>query len=246
MISTDLSGQKFGKLTVLERDFETQKLKNSKDSIWKCQCECGNIISVRRPNLVKGLTKSCGCIYSDAAKSRQNKKFEEEIGKQYGELTVISDTGIRNASRQRKVKCVCSCGKEVIVDLVQLKTGHTKSCGHIKSNGELQIERFLSKNNILFKKEYSFNDLFDKRVLRFDFAIFNKNEELLALVECNGLQHYKETRFYSENMIKHDIMKRKYCDMNHILLIEIPYEGQTFTEDYLNKEIIEKVFGEEK
>ena len=34
--------------------------------------------------------------------------------------------------------------------------------------------------------------------------------------------------------------------MNHILLIEIPYEGQTFTEDYLNKEIIEKVFGEEK
>ena len=31
MISTDLSGQRFGKLIVLERDYETQRVKKSKD-----------------------------------------------------------------------------------------------------------------------------------------------------------------------------------------------------------------------
>ena len=246
MISTDLAGQRFGKLTILERDYETQKIKKSKDSMWKCQCDCGNIISVRRPNLIQGMTKSCGCLCSNAAKDRQDKKFIQEIGKQYGELTVISDTGERNSSRQRKVKCKCSCGKEVIVDLVQLKTGHTKSCGHIKSNGELQIEKFLNKNNIYFEREYSFEDLFDKRPLRFDFVIFDKNKKLLALIECNGLQHYEETRFYSEVIIYHDIMKRNYCNKNNILLLEIPYNGQIFTDEYLKENIIEKVFGKEK
>lgn len=38
----DLTGQRFGKLLVLERDFEYQKKNNYDKPYWKCICDCGN------------------------------------------------------------------------------------------------------------------------------------------------------------------------------------------------------------
>lgn len=52
-----LIGQKFGRLTVLERDF-------SRDVFWKCLCDCGNITTVKGTALTSGNTKSCGCLNS--------------------------------------------------------------------------------------------------------------------------------------------------------------------------------------
>ena len=51
-------GQTYGLLTVIEQDMEKSY---PKCVVWKCQCECGNIISVRSNNLVTGDTISCGC-----------------------------------------------------------------------------------------------------------------------------------------------------------------------------------------
>lgn len=50
----DLTGQKYGKLSAIERDC-TKKL-----TYWICICECGNKTSVSRGNLRSGLTKTCG------------------------------------------------------------------------------------------------------------------------------------------------------------------------------------------
>lgn len=52
----DLTGQKFGKLTVIER-----AEKKGKYSFWVCQCECGNKKIIRQDNLTTGHTTSCGC-----------------------------------------------------------------------------------------------------------------------------------------------------------------------------------------
>lgn len=57
--SHDLEGKRFGLLTVLEH-VETRNHK----SIWRCQCDCGCITNVFRDNLIRGHTKSCGCINS--------------------------------------------------------------------------------------------------------------------------------------------------------------------------------------
>ena len=54
----DLTGQKFGKLTVIER----AENDNRGNVQWLCQCECGNIVKVRSTNLITGNTKSCGCL----------------------------------------------------------------------------------------------------------------------------------------------------------------------------------------
>lgn len=35
--------------------------KSGRENIWRCACECGNIIDVRISNLTSGNTRSCGC-----------------------------------------------------------------------------------------------------------------------------------------------------------------------------------------
>lgn len=57
----DLTGKKFGKLTVLGIDHK-EKCKNGSIIFWKCQCECGNLKVVNGNNLKRRLTKSCGCL----------------------------------------------------------------------------------------------------------------------------------------------------------------------------------------
>lgn len=53
----DLTGQKFGKLTVLEH---AENAKNGQ-ARWKCKCDCGKEVVVRGDVLRRGDAKSCGC-----------------------------------------------------------------------------------------------------------------------------------------------------------------------------------------
>jgi hypothetical protein len=55
----DLTGQTFGRLTVLARDT------TSKRSRWHCQCVCGNFSLIFGDNLRSGHTTSCGCYLRD-------------------------------------------------------------------------------------------------------------------------------------------------------------------------------------
>lgn len=56
----DLSGQRFGKLFVLEA---TDK-RSAESIIYKCKCDCGTICEVRSTSLRNGHTQSCGCLKS--------------------------------------------------------------------------------------------------------------------------------------------------------------------------------------
>lgn len=57
MLYEDLTGQKFGRLTVVRRDgsFKGRRC-------WLCRCECGNIVKAITYNLKAGVVKSCGCL----------------------------------------------------------------------------------------------------------------------------------------------------------------------------------------
>ena len=56
----DLTNHRFYKLLVLEI---TPERKNG-SAVWKCQCDCGNIVYVPASSLKNNGTKSCGCIHS--------------------------------------------------------------------------------------------------------------------------------------------------------------------------------------
>ena len=64
----DLTGQKFGLLTVIKKEQST----DAGDSRWLCRCECGNFIIIRGASLRKTavLPKSCGCIHKEFMKKR--------------------------------------------------------------------------------------------------------------------------------------------------------------------------------
>ena len=80
-IAQDLTGQVFGRLTVLKRDVST-----TKECKWICECNCDNhtIKSIRGNSLQKGLIKSCGCLAKELARERYSKKNKYDLTGEYG------------------------------------------------------------------------------------------------------------------------------------------------------------------
>jgi len=67
----DLTGQRFGELTVLY-----QVPSRDRNSSWLCQCDCGKKTIVRAPNLKFGGTRTCGCGVARATVKRCTKHGE--------------------------------------------------------------------------------------------------------------------------------------------------------------------------
>lgn len=60
----DLTGKKYGRLTVIERAVPTTHGDHAK---WVCRCECGAVITAASNNLKRGNTTSCGCFQAECA-----------------------------------------------------------------------------------------------------------------------------------------------------------------------------------
>lgn len=122
----DLTGQRFGRLTVIGLNEEVSKQK--KKTYWNCKCNCGNEKVVRGDSLRGGATTSCGCYQ----KEKSGEKIDNLIGQRFGRLTVISYN--EEVSSQKKGtnsywNCKCDCGNEKVVRGTLLKSGNTISCG---------------------------------------------------------------------------------------------------------------------
>ena len=130
---TDLTGKRFGKLTVIAC---TDKRKNNY-LVWKCRCDCGKTIEVPSRALKNGWKTDCGCV----------PRYEDLTGKRFGML-VVEGTGGRKPVTGKKKKtsddapdevrsykgavlwrCRCDCGGTVLTTTSQLKAGYQKSCG---------------------------------------------------------------------------------------------------------------------
>lgn len=119
---TDLIGQRFGKLIVVG---DSGERKGGGSILWRCKCDCGGEILAVRNRLISGNVTSCGCVPKQYASKRE---VEDLTGRQFGELTAI-----RRVENDKGNKvcwlCRCSCGKELVVQALRLKSGHTRSCG---------------------------------------------------------------------------------------------------------------------
>jgi hypothetical protein len=212
-------GKRFGSLVVKEFAYST-----TKRTYWKGLCDCGNFTIIRSDSLRKHKTTSCGCIQRASAIKTGQGKVISEIGNRYGRLIVLSRG--ENQSNIKKVaywKCKCDCGNYTNVRSSHLRNGSIVSCGCVKSSGELKIIQLLEANKIQYKTQFSFNDLrgYGNRKLKFDFAVY-KNNLFAYLIEYDGEQHFlKRSKFYSEKVIFHDLLKDEYVKKNNIQLIRI-------------------------
>ena len=68
----DLTGQVFGRLTVLgeENPRTTKELK------WLCRCECGKLKAIRGYDLRHNKTLSCGCLRNERVREAVGNKLE--------------------------------------------------------------------------------------------------------------------------------------------------------------------------
>lgn len=69
----DLTGQKFGRLTVIKQ------AKNNKynHTCWLCKCDCGKEVVAESNSLKNGRTKSCGCLRSEKLKLKRGINYYE-------------------------------------------------------------------------------------------------------------------------------------------------------------------------
>jgi hypothetical protein len=203
-----------------------------------CYCSaCGKIVKMKHRVLTiarshavaEGKMPSCGCMKYSGFKNH-NASLDDLSGKRFENLLVLESgptivTGKDNKKR-RTWKCLCDCGQITFVTTGDLVSGNTKSCGCLISVGQKRIAEILTEKNIKFEEEYSFNDLLSHKgnPLRFDFAVFNKNNDMF-LIEYQGEQHYSKGNSWFGKLQRDftDDMKRQYCQDHDIKLYEIAY-----------------------
>lgn len=202
-----------------------------------CICDCGNRKDVRVSDLFSGKTRSCGCLRVETSHDRT---FEDITGQTFNELTAIrrvEDYISPSGNHMTQWLFRCSCGKEEIALVRNVKSGKKKSCGHIRySYAEYQILNFLQKNNIHFEYNAKLDGLINpdtNHPLFVDFIIYRNDGTFFAL------EHQGEQHFYSDDNGRHirgkvqreitDQLKKEYCIEYNISLYETLYN-----EDYMS------------
>ena len=126
----DLTGIRFGNLTVERKDPEERIYTNNKGvelSEWKwiCQCDCGKTVSIAQHKLLDGSSVTCG--------GHRLKDMTDLTGRRFGHLTVISRAPdmANNPTHDTYWHCACDCGNEadLIVPGMMLKNGKVTTCG---------------------------------------------------------------------------------------------------------------------
>lgn len=119
----DLTGQKFGMLTVIKRAETCIQPNGKRVTMWECECDCGIYKIVQAGALKSGAVQSCGSL-----KRHGKDKADNLIGQKFGKLTVI-DRANNTKSGSARWLCQCDCGKQKTVDGYLLKSGKTTNCG---------------------------------------------------------------------------------------------------------------------
>lgn len=125
----DLTGQRFGKLTVQKRD------KNRKGRVaWICTCDCGGTKTATARDLKAGKIKSCGCLRHTHRGNRV-----DLAGRRFGRLVCLYPTSRRDGRGSVYWRCRCDCGKETEITAARLIHGNYKSCGCLKQENQQKL-----------------------------------------------------------------------------------------------------------
>lgn len=131
----DLTGQRFGRLTVLHRVENTK----TGQSQWMCKCDCEKQLIVAGQSLRNGRSKSCGCKRDEMAKKRLKKFNGYRVD---GEVVYVK---------------LSNTDKEMIVDKTVWNAGAKKFCWYLTRAGYAATQIPGQEHNTLFHV-YAFPD----------------------------------------------------------------------------------------
>lgn len=143
----NLVGQRFGRLVVISKCDSRNHM-----SVWRCQCDCGNITDVYGNNLRRGYTQSCGCYRHECELDRVEKQLKthgEGNGKNRTRLYGIWQ-GIKSRCHNPNVRCYPRYGGRGIRMCEEWLTDYVAFRDWAKANGyadNLTIDRIDANGN---------------------------------------------------------------------------------------------------
>ena len=144
----DIINKKFGKLKILSYSHATG---GTKHYFYKCQCDCGNIITKERSSILNKINLQCTECYF---KEKADNMIKSMIGRKIGRLKVINfDHMEENKDKRGRTankyyfKCQCDCGNTCVVEKHLLLGGGKLSCGcyHDESASLVNTSHGMSK-----------------------------------------------------------------------------------------------------
>lgn len=124
----DLTGQRYGRLTVVEQAKTHVTPGGRNVYMWRCVCDCGKESIVSTSALRSGDTKSCGCLQRERA---HEASFIDISGNRYGRLVAINPIRKNNGIYW---VCKCDCGNTTEVLPQHLNRGLIRSCGCLRKD----------------------------------------------------------------------------------------------------------------
>jgi hypothetical protein len=164
-----------------------------------------------------------GCPLCSGFEHLTTERFIEKAKKIHGDQYEYNKVSYVNIKNEVIITC------RFHGDFNQVPDNHLRGQGCRScriSRGELKIQHYLKRRDILFEEQYTFGDCIDKRQLPFDFAIFFNNK--IGLIEYQGEQHYKKVNFGGKDILiesikKRDEIKAAYAKRNGIPLLLISH-----------------------
>jgi len=173
---------------------------------------CGRLQNIKTHKI----NKKNKLQYNDFLK--RAKEIHKDKYNVYDYSLITKEWWRENYSRAQKTKIPIVCKKhgvfyQTVFDHLQ---GHGCPKGN-ESKGEYKIKEILSEYKINFKEQYEF--IISNKKLSFDFFILNKK----IAIEFDGIFHFKNIFNQLKKQKERDFLKNKYCFIENINLIRIPY-----------------------
>lgn len=100
MKALDLTGQKFGRLTAIEKHS-----KQNGHIVWLCQCDCGNTATVQGTRLKQGRTNSCGCLWVESIANFNHSERRKETTRKAKTKHGMKGTRVYRIWQAMKSRC---------------------------------------------------------------------------------------------------------------------------------------------
>lgn len=179
----DIKGQKFGKLTAIEK-----AQSRGKKTYWLCECECGNKKEIQTGHLTSGAITSCGCNKVAPNYGQEERicllcgnKFKPNNHKRLycydcSPIGMSAAQAIKNKKRALKHK------------LIEYKGGKCQKCGYNKCEGALQFHHRNPEEKEFSLSQINLNDT--EITLNKIIQEIDKCDLLCA--NCHAEEHYSE------------------------------------------------------
>lgn len=187
----DLTGQTFGRLTVLYPADDVVDKRGNHITRWVCECSCEqhNVVTVRTSGLRRGTTQSCGCLSKEKAAERIRELGHQR--KQYNKYDLTGEYGIGWTNNTNKefyfdiedynlIKEYCWF--ETNTGYIQANTAHGNK---VDGRGFIKMHRLVTGNQMDWVDHINRN------------KADNRKENLR---ECNRSQNGMNRDLYSNNV----------------------------------------------